>query len=501
MGKWGQPQSWTVRGTFILCCSLLISSCAQQSIPTSSIAAAAAPTTGCDIFLSNNVAACEQLALNRQDGTIGLALANFHARGSSAVSFEWRKRAADFGNAKAQREIFEAYYFGRGTPENKQLADEALGKAARSGAEWANLLKATQLWKTQPRVAHEMLVDIAKRGNFHAQAFLAMGYFDGSLGEQNWTKSYFWSLVARTSFISRRSEIHFLTSPPAISREDNALSRLTYGDRCLSVDRIAPKSALDKTLQPELINLASLAATDWRTGANEPDLAAPPARIVAEPPQPAKERPPRDGDLGQRPPRQDSPKPTLNTGQLPWAPVRFASLENSATVAATATELFSRASSFVWVVTATKDNSRTSFQGSAVAISEHQLLTNCHVVSQTPVIKIRRGEATYVARVASSSTASDRCVLSVTEALPAFARSTRTFESLAVGEQVYSIGAPQGLENTLGAGLISGLRRMGAWHYVQTTAPISPGSSAAVYLTRLEIWSASRRSDCVNLRV
>ncbi|MFP5464469.1 MAG: trypsin-like peptidase domain-containing protein, partial [Gammaproteobacteria bacterium] len=41
-------------------------------------------------------------------------------------------------------------------------------------------------------------------------------------------------------------------------------------------------------------------------------------------------------------------------------------------------------------------------------------------------------------------------------------------------ERVYSIGSPGGLENTLGEGIISGLRGK---RLIQTSAPISHGSS------------------------
>jgi S1-C subfamily serine protease len=42
---------------------------------------------------------------------------------------------------------------------------------------------------------------------------------------------------------------------------------------------------------------------------------------------------------------------------------------------------------------------------------------------------------------------------------------------------VYTVGAPRNLDNTLGHGLISGLRTAQGHHFVQTTAQISPGSS------------------------
>jgi S1-C subfamily serine protease len=53
----------------------------------------------------------------------------------------------------------------------------------------------------------------------------------------------------------------------------------------------------------------------------------------------------------------------------------------------------------------------------------------------------------------------------------------RHYEDLHVGEDTYSIGAPRGLERTLGQGIISGLRQIRGQRLVQTTTPISPGSS------------------------
>jgi serine protease Do len=46
-----------------------------------------------------------------------------------------------------------------------------------------------------------------------------------------------------------------------------------------------------------------------------------------------------------------------------------------------------------------------------------------------------------------------------------------------VGEPVYTLGSPVGLELTLANGILSGRREEGGRAYIQTTAPISPGSS------------------------
>ena len=51
------------------------------------------------------------------------------------------------------------------------------------------------------------------------------------------------------------------------------------------------------------------------------------------------------------------------------------------------------------------------------------------------------------------------------------------YTDLKVGERVYSVGAPSGLERTLGEGIISGLRATSEGQFIQMTAPISPGSS------------------------
>ena len=53
----------------------------------------------------------------------------------------------------------------------------------------------------------------------------------------------------------------------------------------------------------------------------------------------------------------------------------------------------------------------------------------------------------------------------------------RSYDSLQVGEAAYTLGSPVGLELTLSNGIVSGRRDEEQRHYVQTTAPISPGSS------------------------
>ncbi len=53
----------------------------------------------------------------------------------------------------------------------------------------------------------------------------------------------------------------------------------------------------------------------------------------------------------------------------------------------------------------------------------------------------------------------------------------RPYVDLKVGEPLYTLGAPSGLDLTLANGILSALREDAGVRYVQTTAPISPGSS------------------------
>jgi S1-C subfamily serine protease len=144
-------------------------------------------------------------------------------------------------------------------------------------------------------------------------------------------------------------------------------------------------------------------------------------------------------------------------------------------------ELFRRTSGAVWMVISggdvrgkTNDNGRL---GSAVAISRRLLLTNCHVLGTVDSIKLVRGGLTTKARLFSADQKTDRCILTVDTEVDEVVIGLRGFEDLKVGEKVYSIGSPRGFERTLGDGLISGLRTTGRLQLVQTTAPVSPGSS------------------------
>jgi hypothetical protein len=122
-------------------------------------------------------------------------------------------------------------------------------------------------------------------------------------------------------------------------------------------------------------------------------------------------------------------------------------------------------------------SSEGTMQGSAVAVSRNELLTNCHVVEGAQKITLQQGKLERRAQVSRANPAADRCVLSVSEGDLTPIRGVRSYDSLEVGEPLFTLGSPSGLEFSLSNGVLAAKRDEKGGHIVQTTAPISPGSS------------------------
>jgi S1-C subfamily serine protease len=138
----------------------------------------------------------------------------------------------------------------------------------------------------------------------------------------------------------------------------------------------------------------------------------------------------------------------------------------------TPSQLFNNVSPAVYAVMI-----RGQFHGSAVAVSREEAITNCHVVARAEAIVLVNATAQHNAEVSSADRSTDRCYLRVVYGELAPVQGFRDYASLAVGETVYTIGSPKGMVNTLGNGLVSGLRKSDDTQYIQITAPVSKGSS------------------------
>lgn len=146
--------------------------------------------------------------------------------------------------------------------------------------------------------------------------------------------------------------------------------------------------------------------------------------------------------------------------------------------ALTAEQVYAKVSGSVWrVVTYDADNLPLG-QGSGVVVGTEAVVTNCHVLAKAKRVAVKREKESLEARLAMWDVKRDLCQLRVA-GLRAPAVAVADSGKVAVGQGVFAIGNPKGLELTMSAGLVSSLRRNAAGQLVliQTSAAISGGSS------------------------
>lgn len=114
--------------------------------------------------------------------------------------------------------------------------------------------------------------------------------------------------------------------------------------------------------------------------------------------------------------------------------------------------------------------------GSGVVIEPHRVITNCHVLREGKSVDVKLGAQRYPAHLLLPDPERDLCLLAVKD-LSAPAVEKGPLAQVRVGQKVYAVGAPQGLELTLTDGLVSSLRGKVGAQFIQTSAPVSRGSS------------------------
>jgi Flp pilus assembly protein TadD len=144
--------------------------------------------------------------------------------------------------------------------------------------------------------------------------------------------------------------------------------------------------------------------------------------------------------------------------------------------AKTPAEVFSIASPSVVVVRALDAQGKLISFGSGVVIAPAQVVTNCHVTNKGARLEVKSGPGTLPASIRYADRERDLCQLAV-PGLTAPAVKIGSVKQLKIGARVVALGAPQGLELSLSDGIVSALREAGDASIIQTTAPISPGSS------------------------
>ena len=133
----------------------------------------------------------------------------------------------------------------------------------------------------------------------------------------------------------------------------------------------------------------------------------------------------------------------------------------------------------VWLVRTYDADGLGLATGSAVVIGNETLLTNCHVLEKAKRFVIRNENVQHDAKLQHIDVPRDLCQITARN-LRAPKVELADSDKVSVGQKVYALGNPRGLELTLSDGLVSALRRDEDHRelvLIQTSAPISQGSS------------------------
>jgi hypothetical protein len=158
----------------------------------------------------------------------------------------------------------------------------------------------------------------------------------------------------------------------------------------------------------------------------------------------------------------------------------IASLVPMPGVALEPSEIFKRADPSVVVIEVFDKGNKSLGLGSGVIVALRDVVTNCHVVGEAARISIKQGDVQRSARLRFQDTARDLCQVLLDDAFPAGKPVSAMVPSdkIEVGQPVFAIGSPMGLEHTISRGIVSGLRgQKNAAKLIQTDAAISKGSS------------------------
>lgn len=144
--------------------------------------------------------------------------------------------------------------------------------------------------------------------------------------------------------------------------------------------------------------------------------------------------------------------------------------------AKSAVDVYESVSRSVVVVYGHDSAGKRNIIGSGVVLPGGDVATACHVVRNASSNVVKHGGKEYEAQIAHADFDRDVCLLR----LPAPISPAVKFgasEFLKIGQRVYAVGAPKGLELTLSEGVVSSFRSVQEGRYIQTTAAVSPGSS------------------------
>jgi cell division septation protein DedD len=192
----------------------------------------------------------------------------------------WRP-LADRGDADAQFNLAQAYFLGRGLPQNMTLAEQWYARAARGGHEEAQANYGLLLFQNgRQREALPWIERAANRGDPRAQYVLGTALFNGDLIPQDMPRAY--ALMTRAAAQNL---------PPAVTQLAELDRRLSPQDRARGVEM-----ARNLATAPPPVEIAAADPPPRRTRTPAPVARAPretpPSRTQVATARPAPRVPP-----------------------------------------------------------------------------------------------------------------------------------------------------------------------------------------------------------------
>jgi hypothetical protein len=142
-------------------------------------------------------------------------------------------------------------------------------------------------------------------------------------------------------------------------------------------------------------------------------------------------------------------------------------------------EIAKKVSPSVVLLVMEDENGQPLSMGSGFLVRDGVIATNFHVIEGAArgYAKLaEKKEKFKIGGVLASDEARDLVLLSV-ESVEAPVLAIGDSSKVEVGDEIYVVGNPRGLERTFSVGIVSSIRKMGDDNLLQITAPISPGSS------------------------
>lgn len=403
---------------------------------------------------------CEVLVAAGNVDALGTLVSYYDGTGKKAALVRTLENYADAGSNPTKLRDSGAYLYrayttgGSGIPADSSKALKYLGLAVNNGHTgleliYADALTQRGLYKDALRY-YQNIANNNRKQEDRCQAKLSLGqlYFGGSPTHENWNIGYYyWQeglLLAKNPKWGSCAKDNF-TSP----NYSHETKRKKFVDPRIALMSSAQRQVIDEARRDPRKGYDFVAALNFQKPAGVPIASAAPR----------------------------SQAYSYLPGWPAWAPAT-AQICNNLKYSGRElrwSEVFDVNSQAIWTVDSR--NGKSKSQGSAVAVSPSELVTNCHLIENPKQITVRRVGWTLPARLKASDRAGDRCILEVGNNLPTYVRRGRSHAAVQIGEDVAAIGNPKGLETSLSRGIVGQKRSRGGLQLIQTDAAISSGSS------------------------